>query len=56
MLEKCGCPDLNIFHNKLQKLKSWGPFWSYKLDSNANSAHLPQKWAKWTELAVLFSW
>ena len=36
-----------------------GPFWSYQLDSSANLAHLPQKWAKWAkwaELAVLFSW
>ena len=22
----------------------------------ANPAHLPQKWAKWAELAVQFSW
>jgi hypothetical protein len=22
------------------------PFWSYKQNSSANSAHLPQKWAK----------
>ena len=27
----------------------------YQLDSSANPAHLPQKWAKWAELAVLFS-
>ena len=26
------------------------------LDSNANPAHLPQKRAKWAELAVLFGW
>jgi hypothetical protein len=36
-----------------KKSKSWRPFWSYQLDSTANSAHLPKKWAK---LAVLFSW
>ena len=28
----------------------------YQLDSSANPAHLPQKRAKWAELAVLFSW
>ena len=39
-----------------KKSKSWGPFWSYQLNSTANSAHLPRKWAKWAELAVLFSW
>ena len=30
---------------------NWGPFWSYQLDNSANLAHLPQKWAKWAELA-----
>ena len=35
---------------------SWEPFWSYQLTSTANPAHLPQKWAKWAVLAVLFSW
>jgi hypothetical protein len=34
---------------QLKKSKSWGPFWSYFLDSTANPAHLPQKWAKWAE-------
>jgi hypothetical protein len=34
---------------------SGGPFWSYQLNSTANSAYSPQKWAKWAELAVLFS-
>ena len=38
-----------------KKSKFWGPFWSYQLDSTANSAYSPQKWAKWAELAVLFS-
>ena len=37
------------------KKKILGPFWSYQLNSTANSAYSPQKWAKWTELAVLFS-
>jgi hypothetical protein len=41
---------------QLKKIKSWGPFWSYQLNSTANLAHLPQKWAKWAELAVQFSW
>jgi hypothetical protein len=41
---------------QLKKSKSLGPFWRYQLDSSANPAHLPQKWAKWAELAVLFSW
>jgi hypothetical protein len=31
---------------KLKKSKSLGLFWSYQLDSYANPAHLPQKWAK----------
>ena len=26
----------------LKKSKSWGPFWSYQLNSSANPAHLPQ--------------
>ena len=36
---------------QLKKSKSWGPFWSYQLDSSANPAHLPQKWAKWAKWA-----
>jgi hypothetical protein len=36
--------------------KSWEPFWSSQLNSTANSAYSPQKWAKWAELVVLFSW
>ena len=39
-----------------KKSKSWGPFWSYQLDSTANPAHLPKKWAKGAELAEQFSW
>ena len=38
---------------KFKKSKSWGPFWSYRLNSTANSAHLRVKWA---ELALLSSW
>ena len=64
MLEKCGQPDLNIFHliwiigthPNWKKSNSWGLFWSYQLKSTANSAHLLRKWAKWAGLAVLFSW
>ena len=50
MLEKCGRLDLTVFHligigtyGNWKKSKSWGPFWSYKLNSTANPAHLPQK-------------
>jgi hypothetical protein len=39
-----------------KKSKFWGPFWSYQLNSFANSACSPRKWAKWAELAVLLSW
>jgi hypothetical protein len=48
---------MNIQHpGQLKKLKSWGPFWSYQLNSNANLAHLPRNQAEWAELAVLFIW
>ena len=40
----------------VEKIKILGPFWSYQLDITANSAHFLQKWAKWAQLAVLFSW
>jgi hypothetical protein len=40
----------------LKKSKSWGQFWSYQLNSTANLAYSPQKWDKWADLAVLFSW
>jgi hypothetical protein len=46
----------NRHPDQLKKLKFWGPFWSYQLNSTANSAYSPQKWAKLAELAVLFSW
>ena len=39
-----------------QQLKKSKPFSSYLQNSTANPAHLPQKWAKWAELAVQFSW
>ena len=43
-------------NSMLKKSKSRGLFWSYQLNSTANSANLPQKWAKWDDFAVLFSW
>ena len=40
----CFSPHVNNRHLwQLKKSKSWGPFWSYKLNSTANPAHLPQK-------------
>ena len=41
---------------QLKKSKSWGPFWSYQLNSTDNPSHLPRKWAKWAKLSMLFSW
>ena len=38
-----------------KKLKSWGPFWSYQLNCNANSVPLAHFRGKWAGLAVLFS-
>jgi hypothetical protein len=53
---QCFSPQMNNWHPwQLKKSKSWGPLLSYQLDSSANLAQLPQKWAKWAELAVLFS-
>ena len=31
----------------IEESKSWGPFWSYQLNSTANPAHLPQNWPNW---------
>jgi hypothetical protein len=46
---------MNFRHpGQLNKLKTWEPFLSYQLNSTANSAHLPQNWAKLAKLAVLF--
>ena len=51
--------------NKLMCLKMWGlrSQWNsaqlnnrYLKNNATNPAHLPQKWAKWAELAVQFSW
>ena len=40
----------------IEKLKSLGPVWSYRLKGTANSAHLAHFGGEWAELAVLFSW
>ena len=60
MLVKCGHPDLNIFHLKWtigthgnwKKSKSWGPLWSYQLNSTANLAHLAHSLMGWIGSAV----
>jgi hypothetical protein len=46
----------NRYPWQLKKSKSWRPFWSYLPNSDANLAHLLQKWAKGAELALQFSW
>jgi hypothetical protein len=64
MLEKWGAPRSQCFspqmNNRhpwqLKESESWGPLWSYQLDSSANPTHFPQILAKWAQLAVLFSW
>ena len=38
----------------IKRLRFWGPFWSYQLNSTANSAHLARFLGKWAKLAVLF--
>ena len=54
---QCFSPKMNNRHPwQLKKSKSWGPFWSYQLNSTANFAHLPRNQTKWAELAVLLSW
>ena len=46
---------MKVWHQwQLKKSKSWGPFWSYQLNSTANPAHLPQNWAKLAKSVVLF--
>jgi hypothetical protein len=48
---------MKVWHPwQLKKSKSWGPFWSYQLNSTANSAHFARFLGKWAKLAVLFSW
>jgi hypothetical protein len=48
---------MNILHpGQLKKLKSWGLFWSYQLNSTANLANLANLSGKWAKLTVLSSW
>jgi hypothetical protein len=57
LISQCFSPQINNRRLwQLKKSKSWGPFWSYQLNSSANPTYLAQKWAKWAELAELFSW
>ena len=39
-----------------KKLKSWEPFWSYKLNSPVKLVHPLHELGKWAGLAGLFSW
>jgi hypothetical protein len=46
-----------LFTHPTKKIKILGAILElHQLDSTANSAHLPPKWAKLAKLAVLFSW
>jgi hypothetical protein len=40
----------------IEKIKILGDVLELPVKSIANSAYSPKKWAKWAELAVLFSW
>ena len=40
----------------IEKIQILGTVLELQLDSTANPAHLPQKWAKLAKLAKLFSW
>ena len=40
---------------QLKKSKPWRPFWSYQLNSTANSVHLGHFWGKWAWLGLLSS-
>ena len=54
---QCFSPQMSNWHPwQLKKSKSWVPFWSYQLNSTANSAHLAHFWVKWAVLAMLSSW
>ena len=39
-----------------KKIKILGAVLGYQLNSTTNSAYSPQKWAKWAELAIVFTW
>ena len=45
---------MKVWHS-WQLKKSWGPFWSYQLNSTANSAHFARFLGKWAKLSVLLS-
>ena len=54
---QCFLPKINNRHPwQFRKSKSWGPFWSYQLNSTSNLAHLAHFLGKWAGLAVMFSW
>ena len=40
----------------IEKIKILGIVFELPTSQQSNPALLPQKWAKWAELAVLFSW
>ena len=44
------------YPRQLKKSKSWGPFWSYQLNSSVYSAHFAGFLGNWAKLAVLFCW
>ena len=53
---QCFSHQMNNRHPwQLKKSKSWGPFWSYQLNSTGNLAHLAHFLGKWAGLAVLFN-
>ena len=53
-IQQCISAMMKVWHPWQLKRQNTGEgFWSYQLNSTANPAHLPRKWAK---LAVLFSW
>ena len=62
MAKKCAGVGLNAWNSaqmnnrhpwQLKKSKSWGPFWSYQLNSTANLAHLAHFLGKRAGLAGL---
>ena len=56
-MKKEQCKKVAVcFSNRNSKVTLIWLFWSYQLNNTANLAYSPRKWAKWAELAVLFSW
>jgi hypothetical protein len=48
---------VNMWHpGQLKQNKSWGPFWSFQLNSKANLANVAHYVGKWVGLTVLSSW